>query len=1108
MGESAGYYRHPAIHGDRLVFVCEDDLFTVPVAGGVARRLTANPGTTTFPVFSPDGRHIAFVGRDDGPAEAYVIAADGGPARRLTWFGSFTATVGWSRDGTSVIVASDVGQPFKGYVHLHAVPTSGAPTSPLSVGPARAISFEPGGRGTVIGRNSGDPARWKRYRGGTAGTIWIDVKGDGSYAPLLSLPGNLANPMWIGGRIYFLSDHEAHGNLYSCLPSGADVRRHTHHEDFYVRFPSTDGRRIAYHAGADLFVFDPATGAASKVPVRFESSRPQRNRKFVSASRHLESADLHPAGHSIVLASRGGAHAGGLFDGPPARLGAAQGVRLRLPHWLPDGRRVVAVTDEGGEEALTVLSADGSARARRVAGDLGRALDLVVAPAGGDLVALSNQRQEAILVDLASGTVRVLEKSPYQRIQGLAFSPDGRWLAYGFADTRAATSIHVADTRTGEVRRVTRPDFQDTDPAFDPEGRWLYFLSGRVFDPVYDSHYFDLGFPKGSRPYLIPLRKDAVSPFSSTVRAPRGPEATPPPTPPAHGANASGTTTAGAPAAASAATSTPESAAGPASDKGAPPACAIDFDGIEDRVVAFPVAEGKYQRILGARGRAVFLSVPPEGSLDQEARGSSAPPPANGHLEAWDFAEDKAVSVATGVTTFETSLLGKALLVRSGNRLRALAAGALAKDLSAKDEAGRETGWLDLERFRVAVDPGAEWRQMFREAWRLQRDQFWTADMSNVDWPAIHDRYLPLVERVGSRAEFSDLMWEMQGELATSHCYEMGGDYRPEPTWWQGFLGVDVAYDAAAKAWKVTRIPRGDSWDLARASALAAPGLGIAVGDEILAVDGEPLASDAGPAAKLVHTAGRDVRLIVRHAGEVRTLAVRTMRDEQPMRYRDWVEANRARVHAASKGRLGYVHVPNMGPLGYSEFHRYYRVEVEHEGLVVDVRWNGGGHVSQLLLEKLARRRVAYDFTRHMGASSYPDAAPMGPMVALTNEYAGSDGDIFSHNFKQYGLGPLIGKRTWGGVVGIWPRHALVDGTVTTQPEFAYWFEDGGFGVEGHGTDPDVEVEIRPQDHAKGLDPQLERGIAEAMALVEKTKPRIPDPGPRPDRRPPPLPKA
>jgi tricorn protease len=462
------------------------------------------------------------------------------------------------------------------------------------------------------------------------------------------------------------------------------------------------------------------------------------------------------------------------------------------------------------------------------------------------------------------------------------------------------------------------------------------------------------------------------------------------------------------------------------------------------------------------------------------------------------------------VSSFDLSLDGKTLALRVGNGVRALPASADAKSLSSKDAPGRETGWVDLERLRVAVVPLEEWRQMFREAWRLQRDQFWTSDMSGVEWRRVLDRYLPLVDRCATRAEFSDLMWEMQGELNTSHAYEMGGDYRPEPQWHLGHLGADLALDEEGR-WVVRRVPRGDSWDPARAAPLSAPGVLVRPGDAILAVDGEAVGPDASPAARLVHAAARDVRLTVRSAadGAVRTVAVRTLREEHSLRYRDWVEANRARVHEATGGRVGYVHVPNMGPVGYAEFHRYYLAEVDRAGLVVDVRWNGGGHVSQLLLEKLARVRRGYSASRWMAPSPYPDDAPMGPMVALTNEYAGSDGDMFSHNFKSFGLGPLIGKRTWGGVVGIWPRHALVDGTLTTQPEFAHWFHDVGWRLENYGTEPDVEVEIRPQDHAAGRDPQLERAIAEVTRLVETKSPTVPDLArDRPVRRPPSLPKT
>lgn len=1078
----AGYYRHPALCGDRIVFVCEDDLWGVPVTGGVPRRLTANPGTASFPVASPDGKWIAFTGRDDGPQEAYVMPAEGGPPRRLTWFGGMTTTVAWTPDSKEVVVASDTGQPFRGYVHLHAVPLDNpAAARPLKVGPSRAISWEPDGKGVVIGRNSGDPARWKRYRGGTAGTLWIDRAGKGEFEPLVRLPGNLANPMWLRGRVFFLSDHEAHGNLYSVLPDGSDLRRHTHHEDFYVRFPSSDGKRIAYHAGADLFTFDPSSGESRRVDVRWTSSRAQRNRRYAPAAKHLESFDLHPEGHSISCVVRGAVYAMGLWEGAPARLGKPCGVRQRLARFLPDGKRVVAVTDEGGEEGLAVLPVDGG-ESRLVPGDFGRAIDLVVAPAGADRVALTNQRQEVIVVDLGTGTSTVVEKSPFDRIDGLAWSPDGRWLAYAFPGTRRTVALHLWDSTTKKVTAATRDEFRDVQPSFDPEGKYLHFLSWRVFDPVYDSQYFDLGFPRGCRPHLIPLKKDAPSPFSPTTRAPRPPL---PPTPGnGHGKNGGD----GAPK--------------------PPPGVEIDLDGILDRVVAYPVPEGRYVTIRAVPGRALFSSTPVEGSLALDWRNTGAPE-AKTTLEAWDFETDKSVVVANGISAFETSRDGKVLGLRVGNRIRAVPATIQAKDLQPKDDPGRESGWLDLDRLRVEIVPGDEWRQMFREAWRLQRDQFWTPDMSSIEWQSVNDRYGSLVQRCATRAEFSDLLWEMQGELNTSHAYEMFGDYRPEPTWFQGSLGADLAFDSAAGTWRVARIPRGDSWDVTKASPLAAPAVNVGAGAAILSVDGEPVGRDVHPAAKLVDRAGRDVRLVVRDGAGVRTVAVRTLKEDYSLRYRDWVEANRARVHEATGGKAGYVHIPNMGPLGYSEFHRYYLAEVDREGLLVDVRWNGGGHVSQLLLEKLARRRIGWDQSRWMAPSPWPSDSPAGPMVALTNEYAGSDGDIFSHCFRQYGLGPLIGKRTWGGVVGIWPRHALVDGTLTTQPEFANWFEGAEWGVEGHGVDPDLEVEIRPQDHAAGKDPQLTRGIEVLLERIAKVKPVVPDLSRnRPVRKPPPLPKA
>ncbi len=1150
-----GYYRQPTIFGNTIVFVSEDDLWVVSAEGGLARRLTTTPGAVAFPAFSPDGKWIAFTGREEGPLEIYVTEADGGAPRRLTWIGVSSLVAGWNPDGRSILFASNWQQPFQGSLALHSVPVNGGVPKPLGLGPARAISFQPGGPGVVLGRNTADPARWKRYRGGTAGRLWIDRTGSGDFSTILDIPGNHASPMWIGRRIWFLSDHEGYGNLYSCTPTGRDVQRHTHHEDFYVRFPSTDGRRIVYHLGADLYTYDVETHEERKLEVRISSPRTQRNRKFVSGARYLEGFDLHPQGHTLASVHRGGVFAMGLWEGASRRLGSASGTRYRLASWLPDGRRLVAVTDEGGEESLVLLTtapappekaAEGGVQARkgarggrraraaealpsggadllaeitsrrRIEGDFGRPISLAPAPAGPDRVALTNQRHEVVLVDLETGKSEVIERSRFQRIAGLAWSSDGQWLAYACPDSNRTGRIHLWNAATKKITSVTRSDFQDIGPAFDPDGKYLYFISYRVFDPVYDSIYFDLGFPKGSRPYLITLKRELPSPFSAALRPARAP---------------------GAPAEAEA--KAPDSAKGetkgaagkedPSKEEKKPQPVEIDLEGIEDRIVALPVPEGIYGRVLGAKGRVFFTSFPVEGSLEM-GWATSGEPPAKGTLSAYNFDEEKVEVVTERVSDFALSMDAKVMAIRVGNRLRIVPFAWKADGKPPKDEPGRDSGWVDLERNRIEVVPGEEWRQMFREAWRLQRDQFWTPDMSGHDWKAVHDRYLPLVDRVGSRGEFSDLLWEMQGELGTSHCYELGGDYRPEPAWFQGFLGADLSFHRRSGAWRIDRIPRGDCWDERRSSPLAAPGVNLREGDEILAIGADPLGPEASPYERLVNTAGREVELTVRSssagkgaakatakgagsaegpqsAGLIRRVTVKTLRDEFNLRYRDWVEGNREAVHKASDGRVGYVHIINMGPIGYAEFHRYYMSEVNRPGLIVDVRWNGGGHVSQIILEKLLRKRIGYDSNRWGTPEPYPSDAPMGPMVALTNEHAGSDGDIFSHCFKLFGLGPLIGKRTWGGVVGVWPRHALVDGTITTQPEFAFWFKDVGWGVENYGTDPDIVVEIRPQDHRAGRDPQLERAIAEVEKIIKKQKPKVPELKDRPRIRPGRLPR-
>lgn len=1075
---TSGYYRFPTLCGNRVVFVSEDDLWSVDAAGGTAYRLTANRGAISHPHFSPDGKFLAFTGREEGANEVYVMPSNGGPVHRITYLGVNSVALGWTPDGSRILFTTDTGRPRDRIGYVHSVSPEGGLPEKWPVGPAMSISVTQGNR-TVLGRNNNDPARWKRYRGGTAGDLWVDAEGSGNFRRLIQLDGNIARPMWIGDRIYFLSDHEGVGNLYSCAPDGADLVRHTNRDDYYVRHPNSDGRRIVYHAGADLYLFDPADGSDSRIHVDYYSPRVERQRRFVDAARFMDSASLHPKGHSLAITTRGQSFTFGAWEGAVLQQGGDEvQVRYRLTRWLRDGKRVVSVIDKGGVETIAVYQTQEIGEPVVLSGlDIGRPIALEVSPAHDHLV-LANHRNEILFVDLAAHTMQVIDRSDYARIAGFDWSPDGGWVAYGFSATQYTTAIKLWQRETATTHFATDPVLHDTQPAFDPEGRYLYFLGQRDLNPVYDNLHFDLGFPKGGRPFLITLRSDLRSPFVPVPETPREETRRPEPADP-----------------------TPEEeATGEAADSASEtPVLKIDLDGISERVTAFPVPEGIYGQIAGIKGKVLYSHFPVEGALNHDvAMGETKP---KGTLESYDFKEQKRETIVQQMSEFSLSQQKRTVLIRAGRKLRVITAGPRV-DEKAGETPGRKSGWIDLSRVRVSLDPGVEWRQMAHETWRLQRDHFWTADMSQIDWNGVWERYAPLVDRVGTRGELSDLVWEMQGELGTSHAYEMGGDYRPEPNYSIGHLAADYAADEATGAYKIVHIVRGAPGETRASSPLSAPGVNVQPGDVLLAINGRRLHPGIVPQQLLVHQAGQEVVLTVQGPdGKPREVTVRTLQSEFPARYREWVETNRKRVHAATNGRVGYVHIPDMGANGYAEFHRLYLAEVDRDGLIVDVRYNRGGHVSQLLIEKLARNRVGYCLPRWGQPEPYPSYSVAGPLVALTNQFAGSDGDIFSHVFKLKGLGPLIGKRTWGGVIGIWPRHSLADGSTTTQPEFSFWFQDVAWGVENYGTDPDIDVDITPQDYAQGRDPQMERAIETIVTMLQERPAVKPDFSRRPDLR-------
>lgn len=1093
---NTGYYQQPTICKDRVVFVSDDNLWAVSSQGGTARRMTNAAAECSFPRLSPDGKQIAFIAFEEGHPEVFIMPFEGGSPRRLTYLGSQTCMVlGWKPDGSKIIVSSDSKSPFFRHNELYELSPDGLEMNPLNIGHAMSYSVDNKNR-AVLGRNSADPAYWKRYRGGRAGELWIDNDGKGQFRPLVKLDGNMVSPMWVKGRVYFLSDHEGVGNIYSCKPDGRDVQRHTHHSEYYVRYPSTDGERIVYSSAGNLHLLDCSTGAVNVLNVQATTQERHTARKFVDANYYLEHYAVNPKSHSVGLISRGQAFSMPLFQGPCLQHGIPSEVRYRHFEWLPDGETFVAVDDADNYDRIALHSATDAIRKPDylTSDDIGRVVTMSVSP-HGKWIALSNHRFELILVDVANKKCYMGDKSPAERIINISWSPDSRWVAYTYFNYLNSSIIKVLDSTDFKTYEVTRPVRVDYNAVFDPEGKYLYFLSNREFRPIYDTQLFDLSFPQSTRPYVIPLTKEIPSPFAPDTKPfIRG----------ASNTNESSDTQASSEnksATAAAAASSSTSAKGKSKKKAKDTDAEkqnnlgwvkIDFDGIHDRVIAFPFSEGIYSDLCAPKGRILFLSYPmrqlPRDFNWDDSNSNTA------SLIVYDFAEQKTAVLQTGLYSMRLGADNQTLIYKTRERLRVIdGLQSSSKGPDGKTETpGRSTGFIDLGRVNVMVEPRKEWTQMYGEAWRLQRYHFWDEKMSAVDWDHVYQRYAALLPKIRTRSELSDLIWEMQGELGTSHAYEYGGD-KPSPRpYYKGFLGCDLQYDAKSHGYKISKILRGDSWDREADSPLAEPGLGIEYGDIIIAVNGRKVSKSCSVDELLIKAGSSHVQLTLKKGENTKSVTVRTLHSERYLRYRNWVETNRKIVSKATNNKVGYVHIPDMMPFGFAEFHRSYLAAFHHDGLIVDARYNRGGHISSLLLEKLMRKRIGYDVSRWGQPQPYPGESPAGPIVALTNQFAGSDGDIFSHCFKLYELGPLVGKRTWGGVIGIEPRQRLVDASLTTQPEYSFWFQDVGFGVENYGTDPTYEVDYRPQDYKAGKDPQLEKAIELVLASLRKNPVKMP----------------
>ncbi|MFD7994500.1 S41 family peptidase [Streptomyces mexicanus] len=1087
------YLRLPHLSGDLLCFVAEDDLWLAPLDGaGRAWRLTVDRTKTGHPRFSPDGRHIACTSWRSLAPEIHLVPVDGGPARQLTYWGSTdTRVCGWSppdeHDRTEILAVTSQSEPFSYFTWAYKVDTDGSPGRKLPWGPVSDLQVADlgGERKSLLltGTPPHEPASWKRYRGGAMGRLWLHGQ-----RLLPDIGGHLACPMFVGGRIAFLSDHEGVGNLYSCAHDGTDLRRHTDHDAFYARHAASDGTRVVYQCAGELWIVDDLSPESEprKLNVRLSGPRAGRRPYPVPAAQNLDGLSVDETGRASAVVVRGSLYWLTHRDGPARTLTDTPGVRVRLPEMLGASGRIAYVTDADGEDAVEIAHlprASGARPPRRLAsGKLGRVLEMVSDP-DGERLALAADDGRLLLLDVSEaeeetaeagttessesgttessgsgadsktpggsgGPVTELVRSDNGPVRDLAFSPDGAWLTWSHPGIgRTLRQIKMARIKDRLVVDVTNGRFEDENPVFTRDGRYLAFLSWRGFDPVYDVHTGDLSFPLGCKPYLVPLSSATPSPFALN------PEGRP--------------------------------AAGgldPLEEEaGEPGAVTVEVEGLEMRVTPFPVIASKYSALAPvAGGGLVWLRWPISGALGETF---ANPDDTTGRptLEHFNLSKAKKSELVGHLDWFAVSGDGTRLVVVDEGDLRAVPS----TEIGDSDT----TTWIDVRRIMQVVDPGAEWRQAYEEAGRLIRAYFWDPGMSGIDWDGVLAQYRPLVERVASPDEFADLLREVLGELGTSHAYVAAARRNEGPAHyqrWQGLLGANLV--CRDGRWVVKRILLGDSSDSRARSPLA--GTGIREGAVLTHVDGRPVDPVAGPDPLLAGSGGTTVELTFAPGdgdGPPRRVAVVPLIDDRPLRYQDWVAKRRAVVRELSGGRCGYLHIPDLGGSGWAQFNRDVRMEISRPALIVDVRGNAGGHISELVIEKLTRTILGWDLTRNAQPVSYTSNAPRGPIVALADEATSSDGDMITAAFKLLKLGPVVGQRTWGGVVGMTGRHRLGDGTVITVPMNAAWFDAYGWSVENHGVSPDIESLRTPMDWAEGRHVEMDTAIELALELLDTT---------------------
>ena len=1051
--------RFPDAHGDTVVFTYGGDLWRAPLAGGTASRLTSARGVELFAKFSPDGRWLAFTGQIDGDEQVYVVPAEGGEPRQLTFYpskgplpdrwGYDNQVYGWSVDGTAVLFRSlrAAWTPAAGRLWTVALPATarqrGALPVPLPMPVAGAGEFAPDGQRVVYAPLFRDFRTWKRYEGGWATDLCVFDPATGVATNITQHPRTDRDPMWIGERIWFASDRSGTLNLWSYDLAERTVHQETNSTTWDVRWPSAGGPqdgRIVYEKGGELFWFDVGTRREHTIPIRVPDEGLGVRTTVVDASGLVEHFALAPGGRRAAFAARGDVLTVPREHGDVRNLTRSSTAHDKHPVFSPDGTQIAFVSDRTGEEELWVVDHRGEQPARQVTRGLTGMLYEPKWSPDARWLAFGNHEGVLRLVELATGDMIVLADEERGQLHDFSWSPCSGHLAWSQSAATDCRHVYVWTLADRTPRRVSRELANDRAPVWDRRGERLFFLGLRGFQPRLATEYewdfqvdrawgvFALALRADLRPYLDKRSDEAVAPPKADDAPPKFEQP-----------------------------------------------IVVDHDGLADRVEPLPLPLDNYASLQCASEHLLFTR---RGGA-YYGRDSDQPV----SLHAFSPKERKSEQLASDVRGHALSPDGTHVLVRTGS-------GYAVAEATLKGKDGQKT--LDLRGLPVPRVAADEYWQMFHEVWRRYRDFFYVANMHGHDWEALRQQYAPLVAHVRHRSDLNYVIGEMIAELNVGHAYIAGGDTGAPPRTPVALPGLVLAFDEASGRYRIERVLRGENDDEACRSPATAVGVSLAAGEYLLAIDGEELTAEVDPYRLLRGKLGRTITLRVNAAPRLdgaRTVALEGVDSEEKLFYREWVEANRARVARASGGRLGYLHLPDMGADGIREFVRQYYPQRDRDALVVDVRHNGGGNVSQMVLNRLARDLLMCTFGRTTGYTPYPRALFHGHLACLLNENSASDGDIFPAMFRRAGLGPLIGKRSWGGIIGITNRGQLIDGGTVNVPEFGNTEPDGDWTIEGKGVEPDLVVDNDVQAVLQGQDPQLEKAI-EVLLERCRTEPR------------------